>query len=137
MRVLIAGAAGAIARKLALRLAGEGHQVIGVDRRPWQDVPVTLPAIELPAIELFAVDIRKRAAEEVFRHSRPEVVVHMATVTSLVMPGVSVPLQINLGGTRAVFEHSRAYGGRRTVPAWGGTRSTGRARTRCSFTPGG
>ena len=33
----------------------------------------------------------------------------MATVTSLVMPGEE-RYQINLGGTRAVFEYSRAYG---------------------------
>jgi UDP-glucose 4-epimerase len=53
--------------------------------------------------------VRKRGAEEVFRHARPDVVVHMATVTSLVMPGEE-RYQINLGGTRAVFEYSRAYG---------------------------
>lgn len=99
MRVIIPGASGAIARKVAVRLAGEGHEVIGVDRRPWPDAP----------IEFHEVDVRKRGAEEVFRHARPEVVVHMATVTSLVMPGEE-RTQINLGGTRAVFEYSRAYG---------------------------
>jgi UDP-glucose 4-epimerase len=99
MRVLIPGASGAIARKLAVRLADQGHEVIGVDRRPWHDAPV----------EFHNVDVRKRAAEEVFRHTRPEAVVHMATVTSLVMPGEE-RYQINLGGTRAVFEYSRAYG---------------------------
>src|SRR5271165_2819676 len=99
MRVLIPGASGAIARKLARRLTLDGHHVIGVDRRPWPDSP----------IEFHNVDVRKRGAEEVFRHTRPEAVVHMATVTSLVMPGEE-RYQINLGGTRAVFEYSRAYG---------------------------
>jgi UDP-glucose 4-epimerase len=99
MRVLIPGASGAIARKLAVRLAGDGHEVVGIDRRPWPDAPV----------EFHNVDIRKRAAEEVFRKARPQAVVHMATVTSLVVPGEE-RYQLNLGGTRAVFDHSRAYG---------------------------
>jgi UDP-glucose 4-epimerase len=99
MRVLIPGASGAIARKLAVRLVADGHEVTGVDRRPWPDAPIAF----------HNVDVRKRAAEEVFRHTRPETVVHMATVTSLVVPGEE-RYQINLGGTRAVFEYSRAYG---------------------------
>jgi UDP-glucose 4-epimerase len=98
-RILIPGASGAIARKVAVRLAGEGHEVVGIDRRPWLN----------PPIEFHEVDVRKRAAEDVFRKARPQVVVHMATVTSLVVPGEE-RYQINLGGTRAAFEYSRAYG---------------------------
>lgn len=99
MRILIPGAAGAIARKLAVRLKGEGHDVVGIDVRPWPDAPV----------EFHRVDVRKRAAEDVFRRARPQTVVHMATVTSLVVRGEE-RYQINLGGTRAVFDHARAYG---------------------------
>lgn len=98
-RVLIPGASGAIARKLAAKLVESGHEVVGIDRRPWMNAP----------IEFHEVDVRKRGAEEVFRKARPQVVVHMATVTSLVVPGEE-RYQINLGGTRAVFEYSRAYG---------------------------
>lgn len=99
MRILIPGAAGAIARKVALRLKGEGNEVVGLDRRAWPDAP----------IEFHKVDIRKRAAEDVFRKVRPEAMVHMATVTSLVVPGEE-RYQINLGGTRAVFGFARQYG---------------------------
>jgi UDP-glucose 4-epimerase len=99
MRVLIPGASGALARQLAQRLSGSGHEVIGIDRRPWPDAP----------IEFHEVDVRKRAAEDVFRRVRPEVVVHMATVTSLLVTGEE-RYQINLGGTRAVFEYARAHG---------------------------
>jgi UDP-glucose 4-epimerase len=99
VRVLLPGASGVLGRKVALRLSGEGHQVVGIDRRPWSDAP----------IEFHEIDLRKRAAEDVFRRTRPQVVVHMATVTSLAVSGEE-RYQINLGGTRAVFEHSRAYG---------------------------
>jgi UDP-glucose 4-epimerase len=99
VRILIPGAAGAIARKVALRLKADGHEVVGLDRRPWIDAP----------IEFHEVDIRKRAAEDVFRKVRPETMVHMATVTSLVVPGEE-RYQINLGGTRAVFDFAREYG---------------------------
>jgi UDP-glucose 4-epimerase len=99
VRVLIPGAAGAIARKVALRLKEEGADVVGIDRRPWPDAP----------IEFHEVDVRKRGAEDVFRKTRPQAVVHMATVTSLAVPGEE-RYQINLGGTRAVFEYARAYG---------------------------
>ncbi len=99
MKILIPGASGGIGRKLVRRLVEEGHEVIGIDRRPWAEAP----------IEFHEVDVRKRAAEDVFRKTRPHAVVHMATVTSLMVPGEE-RYQINLGGTRAVFQHARAYG---------------------------
>jgi UDP-glucose 4-epimerase len=99
LKVLIPGASGGIGRKLVARLLKEGHEVVGIDRRPWTEAP----------IEFYEVDVRKRAAEDVFRRTRPNAVVHMATVTSLMVRGEE-RYQINLGGTRAVFEHARAYG---------------------------
>jgi UDP-glucose 4-epimerase len=93
------GAAGAIARNLVGLLTREGHAVVGIDRRPWDQ----------PPIEFHQVDVRKRAAEEVFRKWRPQAVVHMATVTSLVISGEERH-RLNLGGTRSVFDYSRAHG---------------------------
>lgn len=101
MKILIPGIAGAIGRQLAVRLKEAGHDVAGIDARPWKDAPA--------GIEVHPFDIRKRAAEDVFRKMRPDAVVHMATVTSLVVRGEE-RYRINLGGTRAVFEHCRAYG---------------------------
>ena len=57
-----------------------------------------------PAVEMHEVDIRKRAAEDVFRKHRPDAVIHMATVTHLVARSEE-RYRINLGGTRAVFDH--------------------------------
>jgi UDP-glucose 4-epimerase len=98
VRVLIVGVSSAIARLLVEQLQTLGHEVVGIDRRGWDEAPIVV----------HAVDIRKRAAEDVFRKVRPEAVVHLGTVTSLVMPGEE-RYRINLGGTRAVFDHCRAY----------------------------
>jgi UDP-glucose 4-epimerase len=106
MKILIPGIAGGVGRKLALRLNERGHSVVGIDVRPWTDAP--------KPIEVHRVDIRKRAAEDVFRKARPEVVVHMATVTSLVVRGEE-RYRINLGGTQAVFENCARYGTKQVV----------------------
>lgn len=106
MKVLIPGAAGRTGRVVALALQAAGHEVFGIDRRAWPDAP--------PGIELHQLDIRKRAAEDVFRRVRPEAVIHMATVTHLVARSED-RYRINLGGTRAVFEHSRTYGVKHVV----------------------
>jgi UDP-glucose 4-epimerase len=99
LKIVIVGASGAVARKLVARLLQDGHDVVGIDRRAWVGAP----------IEFHEVDVRKRGAEDVFRKTRPQSVVHMATVTSLAIAGEERD-RINLGGTRAVFEHAREYG---------------------------
>lgn len=106
MKVLIAGICGAVARRVAVDLCESGHEVVGIDTRPWPNKP--------EAIALFDLDIRKRAAEDVFRRERPEAVLHMATVSAWVSRGESRS-RMNLGGTRAVFDHCRDFGVRHIV----------------------
>ncbi len=101
MKVLIMGIAGGLGRQLAVSLQQAGHDVTGIDKRSWRDAP--------KGIEVHEVDLRKRGAEDVFRKKKPDCVVHMATVTSLTAPGEE-HYRINLGGTRAVFEHAATYG---------------------------
>lgn len=101
MRVLIPGISGKLGRAVALRLASEGHEVIGMDRRPWRDAPAS--------VEMHEIDIRKRDAEDVFRKRKPNAVIHMATVTHLYAQ-TEERYRINLGGTRAVFNHCHTYG---------------------------
>jgi UDP-glucose 4-epimerase len=101
MRVLIPGVTGQLGRIVAQKLDEAGHEVIGIDRRPWYGAP--------KRVQIYQVDIRKRGAEDVFRKHRPEAVVHMATVTH-VFNKSDDRYRINLGGTRAVFDHSVAYG---------------------------
>jgi UDP-glucose 4-epimerase len=106
MKVLIAGISGALARQVAMLLKGRGHDVCGLDRRPWRDAP--------DGIQVFETDIRKRAAEDVIRTSRPDCVIHMATVNALTAGG-DERARINVGGTRALFEHSVNHGVKHVV----------------------
>ncbi len=106
MKVLITGVSGKIGRLVAKRLCTRGHQVIGIDVRPWAGAPQD--------IEVHLLDIRKRAAEDVFRKCRPEGVIHMATVTHLRHQSED-RYRINLHGTRAVFDHCHRYSAKRAV----------------------
>ncbi len=99
MRILVVGVSSALAKLVVDALRGAGHVVEGIDRRGWEDAPV----------EVHAVDIRKRAAEDIFRKLRPDSVIYMGTVTSLTKAGED-RYRVSLGGTRAVFDHCRAYG---------------------------
>ena len=101
MKVLITGITSPVAQRVAAQVLAEGHEVIGIDRRPWPDAP--------GAVDMHAADIRKRPAEDVFRKVRPDALIHMATVTHL-RARTEERYRINLGGTRAVFEHARQYG---------------------------
>src|SRR4051812_36995980 len=106
MRILIPGITGQLGRLVAQQLDDAGHEVIGIDRRPWYGAP--------KRVQIYQVDIRKRGAEDVFRKHRPEAVVHMATVTH-VFNKSDDRYRINLGGTRAVFDHSVKYGVRQVL----------------------
>jgi len=106
MKVVLPGIASLLARNVARRLLAAGHEVIGIDPRGWPDAP--------REVELHRVDIRKRAAEDVFRRHRPEAVIHMATISAL-LADPEERYRINLGGTRAVFEHCANHGVRQVI----------------------
>jgi UDP-glucose 4-epimerase len=101
MRLLVTGISSNLGRLVASLALQQGHTVIGIDRRPWPDAP--------RAIEMHAVDLQKRAAEDVFRTRRPDAVVHLATV-SHTSDDADDRHRINLGGTRAAFDYSDRYG---------------------------
>lgn len=106
MKVLITGISGSLARLVTHALLAQGHTVIGIDRRPWADAP--------PGVEVHRVDIRKRPAEDVFRRHHPDALIHMATVTHF-SARREERYRINLGGTRAIFEHCHDHGVGRAV----------------------
>jgi UDP-glucose 4-epimerase len=101
MKVLLTGINGKMGRLVAERLVAADHEVIGIDRRAWRDAP--------EGVTLYEVDVRKRAAEDVFRTHRPDALIHMATVTHIKRQSED-RYRINLLGTRAVFDHCHNYG---------------------------
>jgi UDP-glucose 4-epimerase len=106
MKVLVTGIAGNIGRMVTDRLLKQGHEVVGIDRRAWYHPP--------EGVRVLQTDIRKRPAEDVFRTQRPDAVIHMATVTHLTHRSEE-RYRINLGGTRAVFDHCHTYGVKRAI----------------------
>ncbi|MCO4771939.1 MAG: SDR family oxidoreductase [Deltaproteobacteria bacterium] len=106
MKILVTGVSGRIGRIVARRLIFEGHELLGIDRRPWPDAP--------KGLKMFNADIRKRPAENVFRTEKPDAVIHMATVTHFTSRRAERN-RINLGGTRRIFEFSAKYGVKQVV----------------------
>jgi UDP-glucose 4-epimerase len=106
MKVLVTGISGGLGRLVGDELLAAGHRVIGIDRRDWPGRP--------EAIELHRADVRKRAAEDVFRTEEPDALIHMATVTHLRRQSHD-RYKINLLGTRAVFDHCHNYGVGRAI----------------------
>lgn len=101
MKALICGIASEHARLVALQLVERGHEVVGIDQRPWRDPP--------EGITVFQADVRKRPAEDVFRSQRPDTVIHMGTVSHFELSR-DERYRINLGGTRAVIDNCAKYG---------------------------
>ena len=101
MKVLITGISGAHAQLVALRLVDAGHEVLGIDVRPWQGAP--------RGVTIFQTDVRKRPAADVFRVHRPDVVIHMATVTHF-NASAEQRYRVNLRGTQAVFRYCDEFG---------------------------
>jgi len=106
MKVLVTGVTGKVGRLVTHELIAAGHQVVGLDRRPWRDPP--------EGVVVHETDIRKRGAEEVFRTELPEAVIHMATVTHLTAHSED-RYRINLGGTKAVFDCCQRYGVKQAI----------------------
>ena len=99
MKVLVTGAAGFIGNELSLRLVKEGHEVTGVDCfSDYYDVSLKRDRVKrLDAYEHFRmheVKVEDEAAMTMaFRHSKPDVVVHLAAQA----------------GVRYSLEHPREY----------------------------
>jgi UDP-glucose 4-epimerase len=102
MKVLVTGAAGRLGRLIAARLAAAGHEVFGVDDRTAEG-----PAPE--GVTMFQADLRKRTAEDVFRAHRPEVMIHLATVSHL-HPTESRQQRMGLAATKAAVDYCDHYG---------------------------
>lgn len=104
-KVLITGIAAGQGRLLARRLR-ERHEVVGVDREAWTTRPAGTP--------FYRVDVRKRPFEDVLRKEQPTCVVHMGFVRHF-REAPELRYDVNVRGTRKLFEHCVTYGVKRLV----------------------
>jgi nucleoside-diphosphate-sugar epimerase len=75
MRIFLAGASGAIGRRLTPLLLAEGHQVTGMTRNPQ-----TARALEAAGLIAVVVDVyQANALRRVVMNARPEIVIHQLT----------------------------------------------------------
>jgi UDP-glucose 4-epimerase len=104
-RVLITGIAGSLGRLLTRRLSGR-YDLLGVDRNGWPGHPAD--------VEMHLLDLRKRRFEDIFRHARPDTIVHYAFVRHFRGDPESRH-EVNVLGTRRLLEFAAEYGAKRVV----------------------
>jgi len=75
MRIFLAGATGALGRRLVPRLRAQGHEIVGMTRSP--DKAERLRAADIEVVVADALD--RAAVVRAVIEARPEVVVHQAT----------------------------------------------------------
>lgn len=109
MKIVITGISGKLGRTVAWPLEAEGHDIYGIDQRPWPDAP--------DGVEMFQEDIRKRPTADIFRTRQPDALIHMGTVRQVASDKRESARRnrINLRGTKAVFEYCHDYGVDRAI----------------------
>jgi nucleoside-diphosphate-sugar epimerase len=117
MRIFLAGASGAIGRRLTPLLIAAGHEVTGMTRTP--NVARELEAAGVRAViaDVFDAEALKRAAVA----ARPEIVIHQLTDLPRVFDetqlAASYPrnARIRIEGTRNLIAAAQAAGARRFI----------------------
>ena len=116
MRVLVAGATGALGRQLVPRLADAGHEVYAMIRKESDKAKVS----KLGAVPVIADALDRAAVEAAVREAAPEVVVHQLTAIGHIDPrhmerSFAATNRLRREGTDNLLEAARAVGVRRFV----------------------
>jgi len=116
MRVLVAGATGALGRQLVPRLADAGHEVFAMIRKESDKAKVS----ELGAVPVIADALDRAAVEAAVRQAAPEVVVHQLTAighvdTRHMERSFAATNRLRRKGTGNLLEAARSVGARRFV----------------------
>jgi nucleoside-diphosphate-sugar epimerase len=116
-RIFLAGASGAVGRRLVRLLTGAGHQVTGTTRSPANAAELSRLGIEPAIVDMFDAQLLSR----VVMAARPEIVIHQLTDLP---PGLD-PAQMGEAivrnarvrdeGTRNLVDAALAAGARRLV----------------------
>lgn len=110
MRVAITGGAGFLGLASAIRLAGDGHEVLALDR----SAPPTRPGIAFRACDVAEQDDVASA----FAYFQPDIVIHLAALLTLdAKTDIVAATRINALGTAHVFAAAQVSGATRIVYA--------------------
>ena len=101
MNVLVTGAAGPRGRQITAALHSFGHEVVGVDTEPWDELP--------EGFAFHRLDHRKRGFEELLRHAELDAIVHLAVHAGFRL-AAAARHRLNLEGTTRVLELGRRHG---------------------------
>ena len=117
MRVFVAGASGAIGRRLVPQLLDRGHEVVGSTRS--EEKAQELRDLGAEPVMLDLLD--EQAVHTAFADNRPDAVVHEATALSGTIDyrhfdrGFAQTNRLRTAGTNALLAAARAVGARRFV----------------------
>ncbi len=116
MRVLVAGASGAMGRQLVPRLAGAGHEVFAMTRNESSTARLS----ELGAVPIVADALDRGQAEAAVREAKPDVIVHQLTAIGHVDTrhfdrSFAATDRLRIEGTDNLLAAGRAAGVRRFV----------------------
>lgn len=116
MRVLVAGATGAMGKQLVPRLVDAGHEVFAMIRRESDKDK----AAQLGAVPVFADALNRAEVEAAMREAAPEVVVHQLTAIRHIDPrhmerSFAATNRLRIEGTDNLLAAARAVGVRRFV----------------------
>lgn len=109
MRIFLAGASGAIGRRVVPALLGRGHEVVGLTRS--EDSAARIKALGAGAVVGDVYDAE--ALAQAVRAARPDVVMHQ--LTDLGAGDRAANAKLRVVGTRNLVDAARAAGVRRIV----------------------
>lgn len=109
MRIFLAGASGAIGRRVVPALLGRGHEVVGLTRS--EDSAARIKALGAGAVVGDVYDAE--ALTQAVRAARPDVVMHQ--LTDLGAGDRAANAKLRVVGTRNLVDAARAAGVRRIV----------------------
>ncbi|QKW37924.1 NAD(P)-dependent oxidoreductase [Actinomadura sp. NAK00032] len=121
MRVLVAGATGAMGKQLVPRLIGAGHEVFAMTRNESSKAGLS----ELGAVPVVADALDRGRVEAAVRQARPDVIVHQLTAIGHVDTrhfdrSFAATDRLRIEGTDNLLAAGRAAGVRRFVAASNG-----------------
>lgn len=97
-RALITGVNGFTGRHMAAELGLAGYEVFGIVRRPLSKLPFGVSGVYVCGLD------RDTDLAEVMAEVRPDVVVHLAAVSTILCDDIDLIYQVNLLGSRRILD---------------------------------